>query len=211
MRLKCSENDIALYVEGELAPAPARAIQAHLVSCNACRNLAASLEDSQAMLKSLRQDTVSPAALSSVRTRVLAEIHAAAAWRPWRRWVYAVAGATFAVVIGFGVIDRAPKTAVVQEIVEQVPATPAVPVPSENTPPLLQTKNRAVIDRAYSADNAGSAVGAVYDRAPSGGTLPDEDRVTSSPPPPLVVKLLTDDPNIVIYWLVEKTDGGGTL
>jgi hypothetical protein len=199
MKRDCREQDIALYVEGDLAPANRREIEVHLRSCSECRELAASLEESQAMLKTLRNDTVSPVALSSVRTNVLEEINASAGWRPWRRWVYAVAGAAFVVVMVFVVLDRAPYPSLVQEIVPKAPGVPAVQGPPEFKPlkqigapqPLhagvAPKKKRAVIDRAYSEENTG---------------------IASPPEASLVVKLLTDDPNVVIYWLVDKKDGG---
>ena len=65
MKCRYSENDVALYVEGDLAPAKASRIEAHLMECALCRDLAADLRESQAMFKNLRQDTVSAAALST--------------------------------------------------------------------------------------------------------------------------------------------------
>jgi len=74
MNCKWSEKDIALFVERDLAEPRAREIEAHLASCAACRKVAADLAESQALFKSLKQDNVSAAALSSLRSRVLTVI-----------------------------------------------------------------------------------------------------------------------------------------
>src|SRR5262245_26273225 len=130
--MKCGylENDIALYIEGDLAPAKACEIQAHLVSCSACRDLATDLRDSQAVLKGLKQDTVGAAALSSVRTRVLAEISSSGARSAWGRWVYAVAGAVFVGLVCVGIASQmresAPPT---QQTVASDPLPPPAAVP----------------------------------------------------------------------------------
>src|SRR5438477_10382495 len=97
MKCRYSKNDVALFVEGDLGQAQARDIEAHLVACDACRILAEELRESQSMFKSLKQDAVSVAALSSVRSRVLAEVEAGQARAAWGRWVIALAGAGFVV------------------------------------------------------------------------------------------------------------------
>jgi anti-sigma factor RsiW len=191
----CSENDVALYLEGDLSPAKARNVEAHLAVCAACRDLAADLRDSQALLKSLRQDTVSSVALASVRARVVAEISTRTVRRPWWRWVYAAAGAAFVAAVGVALVldmgnDVAqtvkPETARSAEPASLVREIPTVPFAATavSKPKKVQVKVRQPRPEAIA-----------------------EAEIPADPPKPLVVKLLTDDPNIVIYWLVDQNGG----
>jgi len=78
MRCRHFEDDLALYVEGDLAGSRHRAVEAHLAECGPCRAFVAELRESQAVFKRLRGEMVSAAALGDVRQRVLAEV--AGAW-----------------------------------------------------------------------------------------------------------------------------------
>ena len=71
--MKCSRASrlLALYVEGDLQDSQCGPLDDHLRECGDCRNLAAELIESQALVKSLRSDAVPEAALSSVRRQVL--------------------------------------------------------------------------------------------------------------------------------------------
>ena len=86
MKCRYSESDIALYIEGDIHTSRAYEIEAHLVACSTCRELAGELRESQSMLKTLRQDTVSADALSHVRDRVLSEIACPNVRPAWGRW-----------------------------------------------------------------------------------------------------------------------------
>src|SRR5215813_2135269 len=128
--MKCmySESDVALYVEGDVMPAKAREIQAHLNVCTRCRDLAMELRESQAALKTLRRDNASRTSLALVRSQVLAQIQAGV--RPvWGRWVYALAGAVFVVVLAVGWLLEMRKSQV-QEIVksDHLPPPAAAPL-----------------------------------------------------------------------------------
>ena len=222
--MKCmySENDVALYVEGDVPPAKAREIQAHLSACIRCRDLAVELQESQAALKSLRQDNVSGTSLALVRSQVLAEIQAGV--RPvWGRWVYALAGAVFVGVLAVGWMleMRRPR---VQEIVKSDPPPPQAAVPL--TTVIIDANNdtnRQSVRGSTANDISGREKANKAAKAKSNVPLREGDvrqrrhevahteiqPEQSEPAKPLVVKLLTDDPNIVIYWLIDNT--GGTL
>src|SRR5262245_79433 len=127
--MKCmySENDVALYVDGDVMPAKAREIQAHLNVCTRCRDLAMELRERQAALKPLRQDNGSGTSLALVRSQVIAQIQAGV--RPvCGRWVYALAGAVFVVVLAVGWMLEMRKPQV-QEIVKSDPLPPPAAVP----------------------------------------------------------------------------------
>src|SRR5262245_15212427 len=127
MKCRYSETDIALYVEGDVAPAKACEIQAHLSVCTKCRDLAVELRESQAVLKTLKQDTVSATSLALVRSHVLSEIQSGV--KPlWARWVYALAGGVFVAVLAVGWMLEM-RRAQVQEIVKSAPLPPPAAVP----------------------------------------------------------------------------------
>src|SRR5207249_10272922 len=51
------EERIALFVENDLSDAEVTAVERHLETCTDCREFAAGLRESQAMLKGLRRST----------------------------------------------------------------------------------------------------------------------------------------------------------
>jgi hypothetical protein len=131
MKCRYSETDIALYVEGDVGPAKACEIQTHLSVCTQCRDLVIELRESQAVLKTLKQDTVSATALALVRSQVLAEIQAGV--KPvWGRWVYALAGGVFVAVVAVGSMLEMRKPQV-EEIVKSDPLPPPAAVPLTST------------------------------------------------------------------------------
>src|SRR5262245_12264637 len=67
------EDVLALYVEGDV-PQMAAAIETHLRVCAVCRSQVDEFRESQSIFKSLGQESVSPAALAGVRSRVLDEV-----------------------------------------------------------------------------------------------------------------------------------------
>jgi hypothetical protein len=220
--MKCtySENDIALFVERDLAPSKAREIEEHLALCDECRELAEDLRETQSVFKSLKQDTVSAGALASVRTKVLAEVGARNVRPAWGRWVYSLAGVAFVAVMAIGVAQYARKPAApqVQQFVKSDPlpasvdASPYRARASRPAVPLRKGDN----DISFSGPAPKSKGKPINVNVPlekgDGGRRPQgvaQAEVLIEPPPKqLVVKLLTDDPNIVIYWLVDEKNGG---
>ena len=204
MKCSYSENDIALYVEGDVEPAQIRAIAGHLAKCPACSDLAASLRDSQALLKSLRREAISPAALSSVRSRVLAEIDGISFRWAWGRWVYAAASAVFVAVIGVGIALQMQKPELpVQQIVQKDTAIVVEEGPRERA----DLSPTPVVSAENSKPSALPAEHPHRVRKPKSRAVePFAD--DSAPVKTLVVKLLTEDPDVVIYWLVDQKDGG---
>ncbi|MBI2149167.1 MAG: hypothetical protein HYU27_00995 [Acidobacteria bacterium] len=211
MTCKYSEQDIALYVEGDLIEP---AIEAHLLACGTCRVLVDELRESQSLLKGLRQETVSGAALAEVRSRVLVEVRGVSSRTPWGRrverwfWLglrrgYALAGVGLAVAMGVGLWLGAPTP---KPSVESDPLPPAAAVPlrkGDNV--LVETRPIVPLAKGDGVRGLPRTQGVAHTEVPKQavpdpGPAPDE-------PKQLVVKLLTDDPNIVIYWLVDQTGG----
>jgi hypothetical protein len=199
MNCKWSEKDIALFVERDLASAKAREIEAHLASCAACRTLAADLAESQAVFKTLKQDNLSAAALSSLRSRVLAELGTGKVRPAWGRWVYALAGVGCLALMGAGSLwyMQTPPPPVQQAVMR-------APVPPAEAAPLYEGHKGA--DSAPDRVPAAKRTRRKPPQPPA--QEPDQVEIPAEPPRQLVVKLLTDDPDIVIYWLVEQNGGG---
>lgn len=208
MKCKYSGNDVALHVEGDLSSTKAREFEDHLRACDACRDLEADLRQSQILFKGLRQDTVNNAALAHVRTRILAEVGGLSARPRWGRWVYAIAGATFAAAmsVGVAVYFRTPPD--VLQVVNKVPLPPA--------PDLSLRRVETAKIEAPALANAPKIKEAVVRAARGDGRNRQRVKQVNAvratepvePPTQIVVKLLTDDPNIVIYWLVDQKNGG---
>jgi Putative zinc-finger len=215
MKCRYSENDIALFVEGDLEPAKAAELEIHLVTCEACRELEADVRESQTVLKSLRQETVSSAALSFVRNRVLEEVSKTRVRPVWGRWVYALAGAMFVAVLSVSVILHSGKATKTTPLLGQG----GVAAPSNNIPVPLKGADGVVRSGIPLMQVEPSAPAKVASRhsldrrshpsfSKEGNKVVITERAPSETPTEVVVKLLTDDPNIVIYWLVDQKNGG---
>jgi hypothetical protein len=232
MKCRYSENDIALFVEGDLEPANAAELEIHLVTCEVCRELEADVRESQTVLKSLRQERVSSAALSFVRTRVLEQVSEKRLRPVWGRWVYALAGAMFVAVVSVGVILQNGKTTKTPLLGQGGVAAPSnnIPVPSAGADGVVRSSipvaeiERTNLDGFALSGSRGlrplpSAPATVASRhsldrrshssfSKEGNGVVITEPEPSETPKELVVKLLTDDPNVVIYWLVDQKNGG---
>ena len=189
MNCKHSENDLALYVEGDLPEAKAEEVDVHLPACTACRQVVDELSGSQALFKSIRQETVRVAELTDLRVRVMERLAVQRSKLPWRRWVYALAGAAFVVVIMVCVVEREghrdEKSVKVVELAAPPPTVQAVVPPAKG-----ESQNPVKVN--------------VKHRARKKVIQP---KASEEPPTPMMVKLQTDDPNIVIYWLFDQNGG----
>lgn len=218
MKCRYSENDIALFVEGDLEPAKAAELEVHLVTCQACRELETDVRESQTVLKSFRQEMVSSAALSFVRTRVLEQVSEKRLRPMWGRWVYALAGAMFVAVVSVSLIlykpkpDVRPTDEVKQPDVVVASGSPLVEVERTTLDGFALSGSRGL--RPLPSAPAKVASRHSLDRRSLRSFSKEGKGVVSTEPPTLetpkelVVKLLTDDPNVVIYWLVDQKNGG---
>jgi len=99
------------YVGDDLAGTEADQISDHLLSCPECGKVHQSLANNQKLLRSFRQDTVSPSELAGMRQRLFARLDGAEAQGSWwirlerffvvgmRRPRFAVAGVALAVIV----------------------------------------------------------------------------------------------------------------
>jgi hypothetical protein len=109
MNCNRAKETLPLFAGGDLSAAEADRVSAHLQQCASCREFHEGLASQQALLRSLRQTTVTPAALASMRQGLLPRLAAQrSGW--WvrlerlllieaRRPRLAFAGAAIAVVI----------------------------------------------------------------------------------------------------------------
>jgi hypothetical protein len=219
-----SENELALYVEGDLPPDKASEVDVHLVPCVLCRELVEELRETQSVFKSMKQEAVSPQALAQLRARVLGEV-AARNLRPgWGRWVYALAGVGIVLAVALGVVTRYRHSAAnVQQVVQrqsverQLIERHSPPFQGGVAAPKAQTGWLASDNHVPNHPGATSFDASPYraraSRHPSlerrgiGMTQPAPQKPAEQPKE-IMVKLLTDDPNVVIYWLVDQNGGG---
>ena len=235
--MKCSRASrlLALYVEGDLQDSHCRPLDDHLRECGDCRNLAAELVESQALLKSLGGDTVPEAALSSVRRQVLPRIaridnspnwglRAERALMSRFRPRYAMtASAAILVVSGVfvsGIMWRTGSESVpVAEVVQPAPEAVAPSVDVDRRlpdPEPIETVVETPVQSRPLAEfrSAGSELAVAASTLLEPRELPvmDPPAIDSpnrGPTPPIVVKLVTDDPNVIIYWLIDSEQGDG--
>ena len=72
MNCGLSRDRLALHAEGDLSKTDAAQTEVHLVTCGDCRDFFHSLRERQALLKSLRDETVSSAECIDMRCEVMA-------------------------------------------------------------------------------------------------------------------------------------------
>ena len=131
------ESLIALYVENDLPEREQRLVEAHLETCDGCREFAADIRESQTALKELRMDFVEASALQEVRAEVLNHLSIPRKSAAWPR--YAIA-AMLLVSLGAGWLWRA-RTAAPLEIQPRA----AVIAPPHAILPLRQRPHTRVV------------------------------------------------------------------
>jgi anti-sigma factor RsiW len=174
------ENDVALYAGGDLPAGRIARVESHLAECADCRALAGELS---ALLSGLRDEPLDDEMVAQVHHRVLAEVQRRAGFS--RRGALAPLLALAAALI-LAVVLLWPRHTVRQvriARVEPVHVAPTAPAPRPNTVSVVPVHRRVVKHhrRRAPADQ------------PSG--------------PPLLVQFVTDNPDIVIYWLIDRKQG----
>ncbi len=193
MSCEAFEKLIALDAGGDLTPAEAARLQAHLEACAPCRELARSIGESQAGLKALAEAgldeaDLDEAALARWRRGLLARIEAEPRRRilGWR-WVWAAAAAMalVALVAVPQLPRRTPSKGPVAQAVPPAPTSPRPPV-AQAVPPASARPPRppAAVSRPRPP----------HPQAPAPEPAAE----------PLLVKLETSDPNVVIYWILDR-------
>ena len=176
------EERIALYAGGDLPAAEAAEVERHLGDCPGCQLFASGLKESLQLLQGIHQEEIAPAHFAAVRARVMAQLEGSL--QPWWRkaWVYglaaAAAGALFLMLVLRPATPVHPRRMAVQ-----------APVP----PPQVEAAPAPVVPRVTRAHHV---------RRPR---VRPPARTARTPGSPSVVKLLTDDPDVVIYWITDKS------
>jgi|HubBroStandDraft_5_1064220.scaffolds.fasta_scaffold294472_2 anti-sigma factor RsiW len=171
------ENDVALYAGGDLPAGRIARVESHLAECADCRALAGELS---ALLSGLRDEPLDDEMVAQVHHRVLAEVQRRAGFS--RRGALAPLLALAAAVI-LAVVLLWPRHHANPVPLARMEPAPVTPVPRPNTVPVAPVHHRVVKHhrRRAPADQ------------PSG--------------PPLLVQFVTDNPDIVIYWLIDRKQG----
>lgn len=182
------QNQIALYVAGDLDERDARRVEPHLEACPACRELAAGLEESRAALGDLREADVDPAVLGRIRRQVLEKVETRqpSLFHGWR-WKHAFFLAAAVVILAVALAPR----------LRQSPSEPALAPPGP--PAVVAAKPQPPAPIPHRRARARPAV-----------MRPPEPAVVKArgSSEPLVVKMLTDDPDVVIIWLIDQNGDG---
>ena len=180
------EEQIALYMGGDLTPVEAKEVERHLAECPGCQVFASGMRDSLKVLRDAHREGVTEAALAAVRTRVWSEL--APRRRPlWRSpWVYGLAAA--ALLLAMVWMRPAGPRRRVEAPAKQIAIAPPPPAPEPvvERAPVRVVRVGARARRRHLAKPAGPPLVAVS---------PDEK--------PLVVKMVTEDPDVVIYWITD--------
>ena len=223
------ENDLALYVEHDLADADAAAVEAHLRECATCPPFLAELRASQAQLKDLASEEMEAEALAAVRVRLVV---AAAAPRPRHDGQVPTWAAAAALILALGALlwifaigrwTDPPRTVAVSSpprIAPTIPSPPAaelsprstLPTPPAVSPHMEQAHVRGRADRpsvvpALSPDDADQLARAVVAIARVRSVRDTQPDVEPSPEPAPLMRLATADPDVVIYWQLEPNGG----
>lgn len=197
MNCRDMEMWIALRAEGDLPAAEEERVREHLDACAACRSMAAELAESQAALKALGDEAVDGAALAAWRKGLMDRVEARGARRRFA-WGWAFAAAAAAVVLVFGLSQVAPR---------RVPQ-PAPPVVARMTPPppevLMNVPSSPGMSRGLPRGGQPPHRRHVRSRPPEPQSEPQSELQPTINGEPLLVKLETSDPNVIIYWIVEK-------
>jgi anti-sigma factor RsiW len=223
-----NENDLALYVEGDLPRNRAPALEDHLRECATCRDFLSELQSSQRAVKDLAAGMIGAEALASLRVRI-ASAPVESPKRLTAAWRWTIAAGVAALAAATWWLAPSSVTAPNPAKVVRLPATapgderglkgPGVGVALHDRAP--ERKRRTVrAERRASAH--------VEPPAPTSTLSPEDadrlaralvavshiDRVTDalgepppSPMPATLIRLATADPNVVIYWRLDSSGG----
>ena len=222
MSCKKFEHWAGLYVEGDLGVRSSRRLEQHISSCSRCRELVQGLEESQVALREWGAEEPRPEAFTEMRRRTRQAVEAEIESSPGRQvsvftgawWRFALASGAALLLIGwlfFFIVQTPPGER--EQMAEEIsaPVEETLPEPEPRTPE-SETRPR-VADQTPP-----QSVKDVVDEPRMVDVTPNETETTEmtmaeatgdeSPAAlDLVVKLVTDDPDIVIYWLVERNGG----
>ncbi len=180
--MNCDKERLALYLEGDLDPTEAGALEQHLSECEDCQSYLDELRESQEALFQLRGEVFPSSDLDDVRTRVLDDV---ARWAPGVIWW--PAAAILLVALGAAYWLSFPG------------ATEPDPEPvARETVPEIEEET---IDPEAAAAPAAIAVAEPEEEPEAVAVV--ADLTVPEPREPLTLHLLTDDPDIVIMWLVD--------
>ena len=181
MNCRDMERLIALHAEGDLPASEAGRVLGHMETCATCRALLAELASSQTALRQLRNEPLDESAVAAWRRGVMDRVEAGG---PKRRFVWVWALAAVAATLLLVAVSQMPS--------RPIPPAPSVPsIASVMAPPPL-----AVVAAEPVQPRPVTRV-----RRPLPKPQPKADTE------PLLVRFETSDPDVIIYWTVERKGG----
>jgi anti-sigma factor RsiW len=200
MTCESFEALLALHVEGDLPGGETASVETHLRTCARCREFAAELRESQAVLKELREGDIDASALGVVRERVRASLDRRPAHR--RPIVFVgVAAAAAAVIVTVLLLQPRPATRESAEATSPRPTlAPSLATVAPPTPSPVEERAVTRVAAAPKRTTRRVSTAAHISVEPPLPAAPDEE-------PSLVLNVPTSDPSVVIYWVVDPTGG----
>jgi anti-sigma factor RsiW len=202
------ERWAGLYVGGDLDGAAVRKLEEHLESCADCRELLEGLRQTRVAIEGSRDEPLGDSVLRDFRQGVMERVEADSTRAPfwldgfgkagWR-WVLAgslalVLAAVWLALFTLRTVDSPERTA------ERVAPTPTTAPPSRTTTSIPDLQPPVVKQEP--------PVAVLHEPEPAIVEPASQKPVEVEPAAEdLVVKLVTDNPDIVIYWLVERNGG----
>ncbi len=218
------EDELALYVEGDLPVRQRPSIERHLATCARCRDFELGLRRSQTALKDLADAELPEAAITATHTRIIAAARSSprSAWTPVR-WAW-IALACGAVALGVAVLWRSvervpspapsiaqtepPRRHALQQITAPILPPDSTKTVGERVSRSVQRLRRPDGDQLTreEADQLARALVLVSQlRGEVGGPLVASQTVKAAQTP--LARIATDDPNVVIYWQFDPNGG----
>ena len=200
------EEQVALVAGGDLGPDEAAAVERHLSQCAACSSLAADLRSGLDGLREVHTEPLAAAHYAVVRGRVLAELDKPARHRAaWPlAWAAALALAAAVVLV---VVMMKPAAVPAPDL----PRLLAVAPRAEHPAPREPASKRSLRSRERTGWQA-KAPAPLRSGGKVGQTLSSVNQQVDpivlaavEDSPVRMVQLATADPNVVIYWLFDKT------
>lgn len=204
------ERWIALLVSDDLSSRRAGKLEKHLAKCARCKTAAAEMSRNRLLLRESKDGLAPAEALARATKRTLAvlneglETSSPSHPPPLYRWAIPAA-AIFLVAALLSILLLRQR--------EKVLAPPVRQQQAQLLPPKPESPNRSAAGQSITAAPIApsAAPSALVQKGPprllkprlKAGANPRRDE--AEPSPPLLIRLETPDPQVVIYWIVEKS------
>jgi anti-sigma factor RsiW len=182
-------DQLPLWVEGDLNPTEAAAVETHLAQCPTCHESAENLRSSQAWLREGMASPFDAGDQDRLRRRVMDQIRAEAAVKPFPRFKVrpALLAACAASILVASLVWRMEQGRLTRSTAVEVPSTKVAALPPLPVPQPRKIEHQAT-------------------PRPQARVAPGPKSETESPPlgEPARIEFQTSDPTIRIIWLAQS-------